>query len=516
MAALGQILRRHAARVPDREAVVLGSRRLTYAELNAEVNRAATVLTESGLAKGDRIALMSPNSIGFVTTFYAAMKLGLIVVPVNPRLATPEVTHILDDSGASGFVLHPDVAERALPACAAAAAPPRTVLATDPGCTVDDLATRSVSASAAEPDVDVDEADDAEILYTSGTTGRPKGVLLDQHRVIWSGLNVNLTVGIADGARLLDVAPFYHSAGLNLFLNGGVQVAATHVILRDFEPGTVLDAMETERISTFFGVPTMYRILLDHPDVDRRDLSAWRKAMFGAAPMPPATVTRLARAVPHVELYNLCGPTEAGPGGLSLGPEHVHSRPGENGWAILNTEARVVDPDGQDVAGGATGEVVLRSDSVMKEYWGNPTATADAIRDGWLHTGDLARIDGAGSITLVDRMQDMIITGGMNVYSVEVENALAEYPGIADCAVVGVPHPTFGESIVAVLTPDDGVTPTLADIRAHVASLIADYKAPHRVVLGPVPRNPSGKIVKTRLREWLGDQTLHHDAGTGH
>jgi acyl-CoA synthetase (AMP-forming)/AMP-acid ligase II len=184
----------------------------------------------------------------------------------------------------------------------------------------------------------------------------------------------------------------------------------------------------------------MYQFLLDHPDFARRDLSAWRIGMFGAAPMPPATIERLVAAAPGVRLYNLCGPTEAGPSGVCLGPAEMLERPGANGWAIVNTEARVVDEDGSDVPAGGTGEVVLRGETIMKRYWNKPEATAEALRDGWLHTGDVARIDQDGCITLVDRMKDMIITGGMNVYSVEVENALAAHPEVADCAVVGTPH----------------------------------------------------------------------------
>jgi acyl-CoA synthetase (AMP-forming)/AMP-acid ligase II len=217
--------------------------------------------------------------------------------------------------------------------------------------------------------------------------------------------------------------------------------------------------------------------------------------------MPPATIEQLAAAVPAVRLFNLCGPTEAGPGGIFLPPEQMLTKLGANGRALVNTEARVVDAAGVDVSAGATGEVVLRGETIMKEYWHNPEATAEALHDGWLHTGDVGRIDEDGYITLVDRMKDMIITGGMNVYTVEVENALAAHPDIVDAAVVGKPHPLYGESIVAVVTFRPGCEHSLEEIRAHVKTLIADYKAPHELVVGDVPRNPSGKIVKHLLRD---------------
>jgi acyl-CoA synthetase (AMP-forming)/AMP-acid ligase II len=502
MPTLGQLVARQARRAPTRDALVYDGRRVTWAELDSEVNRAAAVLQRRGMVKGERLAVMSTNSDNLVVVLYAAAKLGLLVVPVNPRMAAPEVTWLLEDSGATGFVFHPSLAAVADTARAAASTPPRIHLALGPlQGRPDDLKSLMADAPNHEPATPIAESDDAEILYTSGTTGRPKGVLLDHHRVIWAGLNVSLTVGMADGERILQVAPLYHSAGLNLFLHGGTAVGATHVLLDTFDPAVVLDVMESERITTFFGVPTMYQMLLDRPDFASRDLSAWRIGLFGAAPMPPTTIERLRKAAPGVRLFNLCGPTEAGPGGIGLGPDHIAQRPSANGWAILNTEARVVDSQGRDVAAGGTGEVVLRGESVMKGYWNNPEATAEALRDGWLHTGDVARVDDDGCITLVDRMKDMIITGGMNVYSVEVENALAAHPGVADCAVVGAPHPVYGESVVAVVTPREGCAITLEDLRSHVSALVADYKAPHRLVLGEIPRNPSGKILKHVLRE---------------
>lgn len=503
MTTLGEVLRRQALRVPKRDALVFGERRHTYAEFDAEVNRRAHALLRAGVSKGDRLALMSTNTDDFAFVVYAAFRIGAIFVPVNPRMAAPEVTYLLDDSGATAFVYHPALHEVAAAGHAAAQQPPKVFLATAPDAGRPDIATLAADAPADHPDVEVVESDDAEILYTSGTTGRPKGVLLDHHRVLWDGINVDLGCGIRDGHRILHVAPFYHSAELNLFLLGGVMVSATHVILPAFDPVAVLDAMERERISVFFGVPTMYQMLLAEPTFADRDLSQWTIGMFGAAPMPPSTIERLVEALPGVGLYNLCGPTEAGPGGVSLGPEDLLRKPGSNGVAFLNTEMRVVDGDGNDVAAGDTGEVILRGESAMKEYWNKPEATAETLRGGWVHTGDIARIDEDGYITLVDRMKDMIITGGMNVYSVEVENALAAHPDVLDCAVIGVPNELYGESIVAVVTPRDGAVLDLDTVKAHVRTLLADYKAPHELVIGEVPRNPSGKIVKHELRARL-------------
>lgn len=505
MATIGEVLARQAKRVPERDALVFGDRRMNYAEVDAAVNRRAHALTRAGLRKGERLAIMSTNNDDFVLVIYAAFRLGVVLVPVNPRMAAPEVTYLLDDSGATAFVFAPELADVATRAHAVAATPPGILLASRGGSEHDDIAALAADESADAPAVEVVESDDAEILYTSGTTGRPKGVLHDHHRVLWVGINTNLGCGICDGDRILHVAPFYHSAELNLFLIGGMMIGATHVILPAFEPAAVLKAMASEQIGVFFGVPTMYQMLLAEPGFSDVDLSHWRVGMFGAAPMPLSTIEQLAKAVPSARLFNLCGPTEAGPGGISLGPADMLRKPGSNGVAFVNTEARVVDAEGEDVAADEIGEIVLRGETIMKGYWNRPEATAEAIRDGWLHTGDLARIDSEGYMTLVDRMKDMIITGGMNVYSAEIENALAGHPDILDCAVVGVPHDLYGESICAVITPRQGAELDLENIRAHVMTQLADYKAPHKLIIGDIPRNPSGKIVKHQLRASLGD-----------
>jgi fatty-acyl-CoA synthase len=487
MATLGEALARSARRHPDREAVVTPALRWSYAELDARVGAAARRLARLGLQKGDRLALLCGNDPGFIVTLYATLRLGAIFVPVNPRSAPPEVEFILGDCGAKVFAFSP--------ALAGTAAHVRrgdvTFVETD-----ELLAAEGDGVAAG-----VEESDDAEILYTSGTTGRPKGVLLDHHRVLWVGVGVSVAVGLREGDRMLHVAPFYHSAELNLFLTTGTTLGCTHVVPGVFEPAQTLELLERERIATFFGVPTMYQLLLREPSLAERDLGAWRIGMFGAAPMAPAVIERLVAALPSVELYNLCGLTEAGPGGIHLGPRDLLRKPGAGGKAIPNTEARVVDDEGRDVAAGGTGELILRGETIMKRYWERPEATAEALRDGWLHTGDIATIDAEGYITLVDRMKDMIITGGMNVYSIEVENALLAHPDVLDCAVVAAPHDLFGESIVAVVDPRPGAELTLEAVRAHCRPLLADYKAPHRLVLAPIPRNPSGKALKYRLRE---------------
>jgi len=272
----------------------------------------------------------------------------------------------------------------------------------------------------------------------------------------------------------------------------------THVVMPAFDPAPVADTLVAERISLFFGVPTMYQLL---PDLAERDFSAWR---VGAAPMPAATVTALLQTLPGVDLYQLCGQTEAGPGGLYSPPADVAARPDASGrYPLTNTEFRVVTPDGEDVEPGGVDELLPRGETIMKGYWNLPDATAATLRDGWLHTADLARLDPDGYLTLVDRLKDLIITGGRNVYSVEVENALAGHPDLLDVAVIGEPHEDFGETIVAVVVPREGAEPTLESLRDWCITRIADYKAPRKMVVTPISRNPSGKIQKHLLRAQL-------------
>ncbi|MCW3038911.1 MAG: long-chain fatty acid--CoA ligase [Solirubrobacterales bacterium] len=491
-----------AHRTPDAEALVDGDLRLTYAQFDARINQYADVLQAQGVAHGDRVLLMSGNSSGFILAYFAALRVGAIVVPVGPASAPPELMHLAQDSGATTLLLDD--------ACAArvdrdAVAPQlRIVLA------LSELADLADGATAQAPAVTVRETDDALILYTSGTTGRPKGVLLDHHRVIWVGVNAMLLVGQRQEWRVLHCAPLYHAAQLTMMLTTGSMLSAAHVVVPGFEPGATLDVLERERITLFFGVPTMYQMMLRHPGFATRDLSALRVGVFGAAPMPGHIVRELTSALPDVELLQACGQTEGGPGGIYASFADVCARPDASGRLPLpNLEARVVDEADEHVGFGEVGELVLRGETIMKGYWNRPAETAEALRDGWLRTGDMARYDEGGHVTLVDRKKDMIITGGRNVYSVEVEQAVASHPAVADCAVVGVPHEDYGESILAVVAAAPGATPDLESLRAHCLEHISRYKAPHQLLLvDTIPRNASGKVLKHVLREQVARDAL--------
>lgn len=495
-------LRSTARRLPHAEALTYGQLDYSYAELDAAVDRIAAALAQRGFKKGDRLALLATNTDRFVITFYATLRLGGIIVPINPSSAPPEVAYLLSDSGAKVLAFEPSrsdviskVKANGTPSCC------EHVLALGETDDMTDLFALGDACDTATPSVDITENDDALILYTSGTTGNPKGALFDHHRAMWVGVNCIATCGMRVGDRFLHVAPMYHAAELCIMLIPGSMLGVKHVVLDHFDPALVVDTLESQRITMFFGVPSMFQFMLKVPDLDKRDLSAWRTGLFGAAPMPASTVEELVATLPHVEFMQLCGQTEGGPGGIYSNAQQVIERPDASGrQALLFTQSRVVDTDGKDVAAGETGELILSGETIMKEYWNKPEATAKTLINGWLHTGDLVRVDADGYMTVVDRTKDMIITGGHNVYSVEIENALAGHPAVADCAIIAKPHPEYGESIVAVITPTQGETIKLEDVKTFCRERLSHYKVPHDMVIDEIPRNPSGKIQKHKLR----------------
>ncbi|WLP91633.1 AMP-binding protein [Gordonia sp. NB41Y] len=500
MATLHGQLTRNAHRLPDKTALIFGDTEHTYRGLDELTDRYANALISLGVQKGDRVGLMSANSDRFLIAFYGALKAGAIVSPFNPRSTARELHYLLEDSGATVLLFAGATVAAVAGLDRLEPAPDVRILSIDGTDGYDDLHALAVSTPAHAPGVDVAEDDDCIIIYISGTTGRPKGAFFDHHRMLWVGHSVS-ALGLNIFDRQLHVAPLYHCAELVLFALSGLSLGTTHVVLAEFEPAAVADALAEHRISVFLGVPTMYQMMLRLPDLTERDLSAWRLGFFGAAPMPASMVSRLVETLPTVGFVQLCGPTEGGPTGMYSSPEDVVARPDATGRRpIPNAEVRVVTPDGDDVGPGETGEVIIRGETVMKGYWNKPDATAEAIRDGWLHTGDLATKDADGYMTLVDRLKDMIITGGRNVYSVEVENALAAHPDVLDVAVVSQLDEHFGETIVAVVMPIEGREVTLESLRAFAAEYISDYKLPRELVIRSIPRNPSGKILKHVLR----------------
>lgn len=441
---IGLTLHRNANRTPNKIAVKFENQVYTYRELNQVVNRLANGLIAKGIKKGDKIGLMMQNSDLFVISFYAMMKVGAVAVPINYRLTSREVRYIIEDSDMICIFFDPDYAEIIESAISFNDA--IKLLISKEALLSEQQTYKDVMLDeTAEPDVLVNEWDDAEILYTSGTTGSPKGALFDHHRVLHVGLHASLIFHIDPEDTILHLAPLFHSAQLNLFLISATFIGATQIIHQQFDPVHVLKIIEEEKISIFFGIPTMYNYLLQIPNNKDYDLSSIKRYGYGSAPMPVALINQITDLFKSDQIYNLCGLTEGGPGGVLLNPEQHKEHVGAGDVAMLSTEVRVVNESGEDVAPNEVGEFILRSEMMMKEYYNNPKETAETFREGWLYTGDLARVDQAGILTLVDRKKDVIISGGENIYSTEVENVLYEHPSVLEIAVVGMPHEMMGE-----------------------------------------------------------------------
>lgn len=500
---IGQTLNINAKRLPDKAAVIYQDRSYTYDELNKIVNRLAHGLIARGINKGDKIALFMKNSDYFMIVFYAIMKVGAVAVPINFRLTVLETNYILQNSGAITVFLDEEYAGLVQDAALNTLIRDQIVVG-DNKLVGQQLLSEVMVDNEANPTVMVEEADDCEILYTSGTTGRPKGALFDHHRIFHVGINLSAMMGIRSDDRFLHVAPLFHSAQLNLFMVLATFVGSTQVIHRDFHPLETLKTIDKYKITLFFGIPTMYNFLLQIPNNKDYDTSSVTRCAYGAAPMSVSLIKKSMELFGHQQFYNLCGLTEGGPGGICLTPEKHLDKIGSSGIAIPNTEARVVNDGGNDVKVGEVGEFIIRGETIMKEYYNNPDETAKAIRDGWLYTGDLATIDEDGFITLVDRSKDMIISGGENVYSTEVENVLSTHPKILEAAVIGIPDEVWGETVAAVIVPKEGEIIDRTELNEFCRKDLAGYKVPRIFFeVKQLPRNASGKILKYQLRNEL-------------
>jgi fatty-acyl-CoA synthase len=494
-------LGRHARRTPSATALRCAGSGRTYAELDERVTRLTAALADRGVRGGDRVAVLTLNGLEGVEAFLAAARLGAIAVPVNFRLVADEVAYALTDSGAAALVVDPALADTA--AKARAAAPGlHTVLTVGP-----DYEAALAAASPEPVDHPVDEADPAFLMYTSGTTGRPKGAVLSHRNLLLHAFSHLTHLGWAPDDRVgLSGAPLFHIAAVSgmlpLLLTGG-----TFVLTRSgaFDPVATVDELESERVSSAFFVPAQWQAICAVPGLADRDLSALRRISWGAAPASTTLLRTMMAAFPQAELVTAFGQTECSPVTCFLRGEDAVRKIGSIGTPMLNVEVRVVDDAMVDVPQGEVGEIVYRSPMVMTEYWGKPEATAEAFTGGWFHSGDLVREDDEGYLYVVDRKKDMIITGGENVYCAEVENVLAAHPAVAEVALIGVPDSRYGEAPLAVVAPrDPAFPPTGAELTAWCRERLAHYKCPREWSIGGVlPRNPSGKVLKTELR------TLH-------
>jgi fatty-acyl-CoA synthase len=502
---VGSWIARRARRTPDRTAVIHDGDRLTYAELHDRVTRLAHGLRGLGVGRGDRLAYLGPNHPSILETLFAAGTLGAILVPLNTRLAAPELARHLADSGSRTLVYGAGQA----PATAAlrdAAPGLRDVIAlAEPASGEHGYGGLLAAGAATDIDEPVSLADPGLIMYTSGTTGGAKGATLSHGNITWNAINVVVDADFRQDEIALVVAPLFHTAALNMLCLPALLKGGAVVIEPGFEPGRALAAIEAHQVTSLFGVPAVYDAMAAHPRWPDADLSSLRMLLCGGAPVPEATIRGYtSRGLTFIQGY---GMTEASPGALLLDAAHVESKAGSAGVPHFFTEVRVVRPDLSAAPPGETGEIVVAGPNVMQGYWGQPQATAEVLADGtWLRSGDAGTADADGYVFVVDRIKDMIISGGENVYPAEVENLLREHPAVADCGVIGVPDARWGEAGRAVVVLRPGAQATEADLLAFLAGKIARFKIPKSVrFTGELPRTGTGKILKKRLRETHGD-----------
>jgi len=503
---VGLLLAKRAALSPQLEALVEveSGRRFSYAALDARCNRTAQALRAAGVQPGDRVALLLLNGVEFVESFFAIAKLGAVVVPLNWRLVADELAFMLKDSGARTLVFGSE--QRAvvtdLHGRGASGTDVRTWVHVGPAAEAPLFAQSydavQAAASEAPPPIGARDDEPLYVMYTSGTTGLPKGVVHTHASATWSVITVNATSEVRYRDRYLVALPLFHVGALNP-LTSNVQRGITNVVMRAFDPERTWQTIEAERLTSLLAVPAMLNFMLQAKARERCRRDDLRWIMSGAAPVPTTLIQAYADL--GIEIHQVYGLTECcGPACL-ISPEDALRKVGSTGKAFFHTEVRVVDDDDRDVAPGAPGEVIVRGRHVMQGYWNRPDATRDALRGGWLRTGDLAVMDEEGFVFIQDRKKDLIITGGENVTPAEVENVLLAHPDVLDVAVIGQPSAKWGESPAAIVVRGDAKLDEAA-VLEWCRDRIARYKQPRRVeFVDEIPRNPSGKILKRVLRE---------------
>jgi long-chain acyl-CoA synthetase len=510
-----QPLQRNLQQIPDRIATVDGERRRTWAELTDRIARLAGGLRQLGMEPGDRVAIVGLNSDRYLEVFFAVPWAGGVIVPVNYRWSAPEIAYSLDDSGTKILFVDREFWPL-VPELRVLVDHALTIICIDADLEGRDAAHDDLVETSQPIEEYPNLADSVSgIFYTGGTTGRSKGVMLTHANHVTNTLQLATMVGAHADTVYLHAAPTFHIADAQ-FVYLITHIAGRHIFMPRFEPAACAKALQDHGVTDIILVPTMIQMLLEQPGFEKFDLSRLQRLYYGASPMPESLAVALGSRLPSVEAFHLYGQTEAAPVLTGL-PSRYHTAAGPDagrlrscGCAMPAVDLKIVDEQGREVPRGTVGEIIARGPNIMKGYWGRDDLTAEALRDGWLHTGDAAHMDEGGFIFISDRLKDMIISGGENVYSTEVENAMYRHPDVGQCAVIGVPDDKWGERVHAVIVPTEGAKPDANDLMAHCRKLIADYKCPRSISFreDPLPLSGAGKVLKTELRKpfWQGKE----------
>lgn len=487
---------RNARKYPQQEAVIDGTLRINWSQLNDHVEQFAEHLAcDHHIQAGDRVCLVLPNSYTFIVAHFAVQRIGAIVAPINVKLTADELHYIFSDAETK-LIISCDLTKQQAELAAQQLELPLLI--------INDMPTYAASHSQGRSFHQLSDSalkTPATLLYTSGTTGRPKGVLFDHQAILFVGMMFATEMQYTPASRLLSLMPFTHSAPLNLTLVGGSIVGSTHVIAPTFTPDLLLQLVQQERTTHFFGAPVAYLLTAQHPAIQKADLSSMTHWIYGGGPMAADHAKLVQKAFNSDQFYCVYGLTEAGPTGSFLAPQDHAEKAGSVGRrAALFTEMRVVNDAGVIAAVDEPGEIQIRGEGMMRGYWRNEDATAATLTDdGWIKTGDIGVRDADGFFWIKDRLKDLIIVGGVNVYPREVEDVLASHPAILEAAVIGVPHDQWGESVKAFVVLKEPLTEEA--LRDYVATRLADYKRPRSYEFrDSLPHNANGKVLKHELR----------------
>jgi len=496
------VLAHHATATPDKPIAIFESKPVTYGEMAARATSLAAGMHERGISSGDVVALLSYNSTEFLEAIFAANYLGAIIMPINWRLAAPEVRYLLEHSEARALVCDEALVPLAdnatnelesvvLRACV-------STRAADGWIGLADLR----SASAAPPPVRTAGDDIHRLMYTSGTTGRPKGVMLTHANLAWKNLTHIVQFGFTSTDLGLACGPLYHVGALDLTTTSLVAAGATTIIHRTFDAAAVVGEIERSRVTTVWLAPAMVNAIMALPNIEKRDLASVRLIINGGEKMPIPLIERLQRTFPSAWFADAYGLTETVSGDTFLDRDSIVTKLGSVGRPCLYVELDIWDEQGKSLPAGERGEVVLRGPKVFKGYWRDPEATASAFAGGWFHTGDIGVRDEDGYLFIVDRLKDMILSGGENVAGSEIERVLYEHPAVLEAAVIGRPDDRWGEVPVAFVALRPEATVTAEELVEHCGGQLARFKVPKAVsFVDALPRNPSGKVLKRELRD---------------
>jgi fatty-acyl-CoA synthase len=499
-----RVLEHHARRTPGKNLAVFGDDAITYQGMRERAAAFATALQSRGVGAGDIVGLLSYNNIDFLTTLFATNYLGATVMPLNWRLAAAELRYILEHAEARVLVCDAACAPLASGAADGLEALVRVCITAQPVDGWERFADLAATATVPPPVAETHGDDIHRLMYTSGTTGRPKGVMISYANLAWKNYAHITEFGFTNADLGLACGPLYHVGALDLTTTTMIAVGATTIIHRSFDAAKVVEEIERSRVTTVWLAPAMVRAILNIPGIEDRDLSSIRLVIGGGEKMPIPFIERLQRAFPSAWFADAYGLTETVSGDTFLDSANIRTKLGSVGRACLYLDLEIWDADGMSVPPGTAGEIVLRGPKVFKGYWRDPDATKVAFEGGWFHTGDIGIKDEDGYVFIVDRLKDMIVSGGENIASSEIERVLYEHDAVTEVAVVGRPDDRWGEVPVAFVVTKPGAIASPDDLVEHCRGQLAKFKVPKAVILiDALPRNPSGKVLKRQLRRQL-------------